>query len=217
MINFACVWTGDRYPVEYVERLRDMIKRHAPGVKHRLLCLTDNSDRVEGVTMIDITSAGLRGWWAKMVLFDPFIRGTVPTIYFDLDTVIVDTLRPLIDLETRFAVCANFTKRSGKINYPCGYGSCVMKLAPGFGGDIWRSFDAQRNIMMNEAGVYGDQYVIERLSPNADLLQDVLPTGYFVGRREFDDEVPEGASIMIFAGKTKPHNTNHPWIKEHWR
>lgn len=215
-ITYACVWIGERYGKQYVENLRNMLMRHSKGYRVRIICLTDRDEKVEGVDMIDVKKYRLEGWWPKMILFDPRVRGRGDCLYFDLDTVVVDRLRPLIELETRFGICANFTRRSGSINHPCGYGSCVMKFGDGFGLDIWDAFADNGVNMMTACGNYGDQMAIERLHPGATLLQDVMPPGFFVGRREFTDRVPERASVMIFAGPEKPHTSKHAWVKEHW-
>lgn len=236
MLTFVCVRMGTKYGIEYVERLRNMITRHCPRYalqaevikgrsvfRPRIVCLTDQPERIEGVQTVNI--GRLEGWWAKMALFNPEFRhgGSVdhgPSIYFDLDTVIVDSLGPLVEqamTHHKFAICANFTRRAGKLNYPCAYGSCVMILPPGFGYDIWNKFHENQEEMIAAAGPFGDQWVIERMIPGAILLQDVMPPGYFVGRREFDVVRPAGAALMIFAGKVKPHNCNIEWITEEWK
>lgn len=228
MLTFVLVRMGNKYPIEYVERLRNGIKRHTPPIlwtsrQAQIICLTDQTEKVEDVRNVNI--GRLEGWWGKMAVFSPEIRhgGSLdhgPSIYLDLDTVIVDSLRPLIDFawEThQFAICANFTRRAGKLNYPCAYGSCVMVLPRNFGSGVFSQFMQHKEEMMEQAGQFGDQWVIERMLPGAILLQDIMPSGFFVGRREFDIVRPEGAALMIFAGKVKPHNCDIQWIKEEWK
>jgi hypothetical protein len=216
MITYACVRVGTKYGVEYVERLRNMIQRHNEH-EWEMICLTDQPEKVEGVRMIAIDGNAHPTWWAKMLLFSPKLRGDNKCIYLDLDTVIIDTLRPLVEFDTPFGICANFTQRAGFLGWPCSYGSCVMSFAPGFGEDIARKYHDHRRSIISQVGRFGDQKAIENLYPNATLLQDVLPVGYFVGRREFSNVRPDGASLLIFAGKERPHNTTHEWIKEEWR
>lgn len=233
MLNFACVRMGTAYSVEYVERLRNMITKHVPryafndvsatGRRPNIICLTDQPEDVEGVQMIRLTPDKLNeGWWAKMLLFNPQLRGDYsrPTIYFDLDTVIVDDLTALVDYaiaSTEFAICANFTKRAGNLNYPCNYGSCVMIFPAGFGAEVYHSYLGYWQHAQEIAGAYGDQFIIEKMLPSARLLQDVMPSGYFVGRRQFDVVRPKDVRLLIFAGKVKPHNTTIEWIKEQWK
>lgn len=216
MLTFACVRVGNRYGIEYVERLRNMIRRHYDG-DFRLLCLTDQPEMVSGVKFVRIDGFNFPKWWGKMLLFDPQVRGDGRCIFFDLDTVIVGDLLPLVMVDTSFGICANFTRRAGHVTWPCSYGSCVMSFGPGFGADIADSFLANRDSIMTHCGRYGDQMAIEALHPGATLLQDVLPAGYFVGRREMTAHRPAGASLLIFAGQEKPHNTRHAWIRNEWR
>lgn len=212
MITVACVRTGDKYGIEYVEKLRDMVARHL-SIPHRFICVTDQPEPLDDVEMIPV-SGELPGWWAKMALFSPDLRGPGRCLYFDLDTVIIDDITPLAEIAAPFATCANFTRAVNQL-YPCRYGSCIMIFADGFGGDTWAAFLANMADII-DGSPYGDQQAIEQLYPDAVLLQDVLPRGYLVGRRAFIDERPEGAAVMIFAGKHKPHNTPYQWLREAW-
>jgi len=217
MITIACVRTGNKYGPEYVERLRNMVRRHYP-FEHEIICLTDQPEEFEGVK--NVPAKGLGGWWAKMGLFHPGIRGDNYTIYFDLDTVICDDITPLIRIEEPFGICANFTRLSGHPTWPCNYGSCVMTFEAGWGYGIWSDFISNRNVWTKGAGKYGDQWVIERLAPKARILQDACPHGFFLGRREISnhpDTKPDAAAVVIFAGNTKPSNCSVKWIKDEWR
>lgn len=214
----ACVRTGTRYPVGYVYKLQAMVKRHMP-MKHEFICLTDRAYQLDnhyGVKAIPINRFELGGWWGKMVLFMEGWRYPDRVLYFDLDTVICGDLSPLMDLPIDFGICANFTRAAGIKNWPCRYGSCVMTFGPEFDGKIWSEFWKDRRAIMARAGHYGDQKAIEELIPNATLLQDVLPHGYFLGYRDLKAEKPPGCSVVVFAGNSKPHNCTEKWIKDEW-
>jgi hypothetical protein len=216
MVAVACVWVGTGYGVEYVQRLRNMVRRHL-RLEHRFICLTDKPEtHIDGVDFVDIRHHKWPGWWSKMALFDPALRGMSNCVYFDLDTVIVGDITPLFDCRD-FAICENFTRAAGHPTYPCSYGSCVMYLPLGFGRRIFQRFEADADALMARHAQYGDQRLIEEYYPFATRLQRVMPRGFFVGRREFSDGVPPDASVMVFAGPVKPHNTAHPWVQEHWR
>lgn len=212
----ACVRTGTRYPFTYVERLRNMVRRHLK-VPHAFVCLTDRPERCEGVTFINRADLGLPGWWLKMALFEKRWREGSHVIFFDLDTVIVGDLAPLAQIaaEPRFAISKNFTRLSGNLSWPCKYASSVLTIGPGFREDVWVQFQAQRH-MMEKFERYGDQRVIEELDPNATLLQDVLPEGYFCGYREITNCAPKRAAVVTFGGSNKPHNCPVPWVQKAW-
>lgn len=217
-VVFLCVNVGDAYSDTYVSKLRNMIDQWYDG-NFRLRCFTDRNRDIKGVECIDISSFGLTKWWPKMLLFNPMIRGGAErSIYFDLDTVIMGDLTPLVKLRTPFGICANFTRAAGHASWPCAYGSCVMTFNRTFGHEVYSDFNARREHWMKRAGSYGDQWVIEQLVPSATLLQDVMPDHYFLGYRDFPEQEPhDDVALAIFAGKHKPHNSNLAWVKKLWK
>lgn len=210
----ACVRIGTRYPVGYVYKLKAMVACYLP-IDHKFVCITDRPLDLPGIEKVPVYD--LMGWWAKLKLFDP-LWGRVGQriLYFDLDTVICGDLSPLAALDVEFGICANFTRAAGNLNWPCRYGSCVMTIGPSFGADVWRNFNVDKNAIMARAGHYGDQKAIEELIPAATLLQEVLPTGFFLGYRDLKASKPPGCSVVVFAGNSKPHNCAEPWIKDAW-
>lgn len=216
MVGFVCVKTGTRYGPEYVYRLKKMLARHAPG--HPFVCLTDDLEslpELQDNEKIDCRSLGLKTWWLKMAIF--MLSSHEPMIYFDLDTVIVGDLSLLIELASHvdFSICENFTRAAGNHLWPCQYGSCVMTLRGDF-QHVWYSFQANRDKLIAEAGVLGDQWVIEKFLPGAVLLQRKLPRGFFLGYRDLTETQPAGSSVVVFAGPRKPHNTKFEWVRTAW-
>jgi len=221
MLTVACVRTGTKYGPEYVDRLRAMVERNLK-VPHRFVCLTDQRDLPQGVERFDVSGFKLPGWWSKMLLFDPDVRGddTGGLIYFDLDTVIVGDITPLAKIESDFAICANFTRANNVKTWPCRYGSCVMTFAPGFGGDVFEAFWWNQASLMRSAGNKGDQYVIEKLIPKATILQMVLPPGFFLHWRQFGEhpsKPPEGCAVAVYAGGRNPKTIGPAWARTAWR
>lgn len=220
MLTVACVDVGVKYPRHYVTRLQQMVAKWL-WVPHRFICLTDDPEPIPNVESVNIGWTQLAGWWAKMALFDPEIRGPGPCLYFDLDTIITGTLAPLADARyyERFGICANFTRAAGNTRWPCRYGSCVMTFPAGWGAGIWQEFRSAPDDYMHD-NPKGDQQLIEHLVPNAVMLQDNLPPGYFVGYRELYRHPlapPPGASIIVYGGREKPHNTPLQWARNAWR
>lgn len=210
----ACVRNGSKYGTEYVYRLKAMVERHLK-VPHWFVCLTDRPDELDGVVTIPIGRHELPGWFAKMALFEPTWRAGKRVLYFDLDTVICGDLGPLYGLDVEFGICANFTKRKG-FKTLSNYGSCVMSIGPDRLGNVWEEFIDDAPRWIDAAGPHGDQWIIETLSPGATLLQDAMPENYFLGYRDLTPVKPPGCSLVIFAGRCKPHNCNEQWIADEW-
>lgn len=222
-LTIACVWTGSKYGPEYVTRLQTMVARHL-AAPHVFLCLTDRGDArallPADVRVIDVSALGLPGWWPKMALFDPEIRGPGRCIYFDLDTVIVGDLLPLLNLPGYFGICKNFARLAGVPNWPCRFGSCVMSFAPDWDSSaIWQAFRLDQTQIMAEC-VRGDQQAIERLLPEKIwLLQNHVPGGFFVNYRDLPDYPkvpPVGAAVVVFGGRHTPANCQINWVRRAW-
>lgn len=214
MITVGCVKVGTKYGPEYVERLDSMLARHCP-IEYRLICLTDDPKSVDVMT-IDVSGYGLTGWWAKMTLFDPKLRGRGPWLYFDLDTVICGDIAPLALWTGEFGICENFTRLAGHPTWPCRYGSCVMAFAQGFGQGVFDRFMADRDALMEKAGKFGDQIVIEWLKPDARILQADMPD-LFKSYRDLDDTGPGKSSVICFGGRHGPNNSEYEWVRNAWR
>jgi hypothetical protein len=210
----ACVRTGGLYPFHYVTKLRNMVARHM-RVPYTFYCLTDQPERCEGVSFIDVSRIGLPGWWAKCILFEPAWRGQSQVIYLDLDTVLIGDISQLADVPGEFAICDNFARLAG-VAYPCKYNSSVMVIGAGRAAFIWHRFEKRIEYYITKHSRYGDQMVIEELYPQAAILQRLMPKGFFFNYRNLTMTKPKDAAVVNFGGSHKPHNCDIPWVKEAW-
>jgi hypothetical protein len=210
----ACVRTGTAYPFEYVIKLRNMVQLHM----HRpfeLVCMTDQPERCDGVTFIDIAEIALPGWWAKLILFAPEWRALHKIVYFDLDTLIINDITPLADVPGEFAILESPVRQAGIASYPCKYNSSVMVIGAGMASFVWTRFDRQRDQLMARHERYGDQKVIEELYPSALFLAPLLPKNFFINYRYLTMHRPQ-ASVVNFGGSHKPANCQIPWVQQQW-
>lgn len=223
--TFLCVWVGTKYGPEYPARLRRMILDHCVWGQHhyQFICVTDRGS-VPGWTAVHVPEPGpkFQGWWAKMLLFDPSVRGGAPdALYFDLDTVICGPL-PSVTASDKFGILRNLTVLAGHKSWPCKFGSAVMHFPSGWGGYI---LDAYENAWesIQASCPKGDQQAIERLINPADwfYLQDRLPPGQIISYRDINPAGPRAgpdwASVVCFGGSHRPDNSSIHWIREVWR
>ena len=95
MYNFACVCYGDKYPVEYVQKLYNMVKRNTT-LSVNFFVFTDHvkmHKMVDGyINIREFPETDLQGWWNKMQLFHPKVDLPGDTLYMDLDVVITDNI-----------------------------------------------------------------------------------------------------------------------------
>lgn len=181
---------------EYVQKLRSMVARHL-SMPHRFVCISDRTH--EGVEVIK-AFGNLRGWWAKTQLFFPgLVSGRC--VFFDLDTVIVDSLDELVQHKGILHLDRWGWER--KV-----YGSGVMVWDGGEHSDIWSSFtDAVPRKFE------GDQDWITSLGG-----WPALPDGICVSYRYHSKQgPPPGASVVAFHGRPKCHEVTTGWVPQAWR
>jgi len=230
MIQVACVRVGTKYGPEYVARLRAGVARHL-SVPYRFVCYTDDpaalarygTSDTQQVRAVDISDLRLPGWWSKMALFDPKLRGRGTTVYLDLDTIVLGDFSALAHEPTWFGTCRNFTqlrqiRERGTPTWPCRYGSCVMVFPEDWGRKVWTEFDAARYDWMRTCQLGGDQLAIERLVPDARILQEQVPEGFFLHYRNFPERTqpPPSARLAIFGGNATPANCQLSWARKAW-
>lgn len=92
-MKFVCVLKdGGDFNIVHVEQLRAAVEKY--GTKDfEFVCLSDLSFDCRGIIKVPL-ELGLPGWWSMIEMFR--IQG--PAIYMDLDTIVIDSLGPLVDL-----------------------------------------------------------------------------------------------------------------------
>lgn len=110
--TILCVRFGNKYGISYVEKLRNMVKRHTT-IPYKLVCLTDDPQPIEGVQLIVQKNAGYaKGWWHKVHMFDSKLPLSGRILYMDLDIVICGNLDKLLQIEGKtFMGIRDFNRR----------------------------------------------------------------------------------------------------------
>lgn len=141
------------------------------------------------------------GWWSKMELFAPSMKGDF--LFMDLDTVIVG---PLDGFErvSKLTILRDFYRDGKKLKE--GLQSSLMFLPESSRQGPWDDFmcNPALSMMMHRYG--GDQKLLEgHYIGHAALWQDVLP-GQVVSWKVncTNGIVPPEASIVCFHGKPRP-------------
>jgi uncharacterized Rossmann fold enzyme len=216
-INFACVNVGPRYPMSYVEILRDSVLRNASTMDHQVAfwAITDRPDELpEGVYPIP-TDPTLPGWWAKVQLFSPQMpwEDGERVVYFDLDVAITGRLEDLVE-------------RKGIIrdwHWPM-FNSSVMCWDAGEHRQIWNGFtrdlidkpapaEIAKLLPSGEVNA-GDQHWITQCAPD----WPTFPTDWTASYRYCQGWPPSGCKVVVFHGKAaKPHEITDGWVPNVWK
>jgi hypothetical protein len=201
-LKVMCVLrSGREYRPAHVVRLRDQVLAHMVDADFR--CLSDIE--VSGVDCLPLKYSW-PGWWAKMELFRPSIKG--PVLFFDLDTSIVGDLSEIAAVD-RLAIMRDVYR-------PSGLQSSMMYLPEAARERIWLEWIERPEHWMRVHAKGGDQAFLERFwVDRATRWQDELPgqvVSYKAHVRESvrkdreigDGSIPEDARVVIFHGKPRP-------------
>lgn len=202
MVTIACVYQPSiDYSDDYVYRLRDSVARHCTA-DYSFVCLTNR--RLKSTETIPLVKSW-PGWWAKLELFRPgLFSGRV--FYLDLDTMIVGDITDLVTKKQDFAVLSDMYHGERM-----GSGIMAWNADLDF-SHLYSDFSRER--IPEYTGVkekWGDQGWIEQnLALPPERLQSQFPgriVSYKVDVRK-QSRVPDGASIVCFHGKPRPHQIN---------
>lgn len=213
-ITFVCLNAGNYCGrgADYVNILADMVRRNMPeGVPWRFACLTDDPTGLdENISVIPLPT-DLKSWWGKLYLFKRglFEDGT-RMVFFDLDTLIVDSLERILDYKGDMAILRDFYQPDrgapGVILWKAGVHSRIW--------DEWEALGRPENPM-------GDLWWIESLDQgeftrSLDRLQDLYPE-MFVSYKASRGYVPKECAVVCFHGLPRPHQIESGWVPGVWK
>ena len=153
MKNVVCIKWGEKFGVEYVNKLYNAVQRNL-SLKHRFICLTDDAEGiVAGVETFDIPRADLKICWNKLALFDRGIHNIEGQILFlDLDVVIV---KPIDDLflfqpESKFVSIKEWVSVDYALPDMTPFNASAMRFDVGAYPFIVEDFYAERGVTLHE-------------------------------------------------------------------
>lgn len=190
-MQVACVLRqGPEFGAEHVARLADSILRHNDV---DIVCLTDTDIHYSGVKEIQLEHSW-PSWWAKLELFK---HCTGPTLYLDLDTVVVGKLP---EIGKRFTMLADVYRQGD-------FGSGVMSWQES-PVHLYDQFKANPNAHIAKYVTrknWGDQgFIRDHLGFIPDVFGDEYKS-YKVWCRK---KVPKGTKVVYFHGKPRPWQVN---------
>ena len=213
------VWWGDKYPLEYLLRLKRSIDRNMT-LPYAFQVITDHS--WFGLEDLHTELAGTRwvgsvdgwpGWWQKVGAFDKDLYDEGERVMLvDLDLVITGRLEGFFCSAHHTSAIANFgvNYRHSKYN-----SSLVVWDAHGPAQAVYDQF-RERGPEDIITGLHGDQCWFWRV-----MLDDVRvwPDGWcqsykYDVRRQ---GLHRNCRAVIFHGKPDPDEVGDPFVKENWR
>jgi hypothetical protein len=226
MYNFVCICYGDKYSVEYVQNLYNMVKRNTT-LPINFIVFTDHvkmHKMIEGdIEVRKFPEYDLEGWWNKLQLFHPDTYLPGVTLYMDLDVVITGNIDCFYSHEAQLDFCGmNDFNPVTKI-----WNSSIMRFKQqDLHGRIWHKFMSNRPEYLRKFA--GDQNLISDFikgTPGCDSFPDSWTQSYKwydrTGTRYAKQDMTythNGESLVtVFHGQPNPHESTQEWIKNAWK
>jgi hypothetical protein len=203
---------------EYVLRLAAGVKRNL-SIPHTFIVLTDSTllktNEEENFVVLPFQN-DWQGWWCKVELFHPDLTLGFPTLYLDLDTVVVGSLDRFFDA-TVFPDGIYFLDDF----YRPGKGETGVMFWRGLETSaLYRTFDYDHRPRMDA------QYLVPRsvsmFGPkvHCDIQKRIHVASYKVDIRDRGYNAPHSeCSLVCFHGQPRPHELGPDfpaWMKENW-
>jgi hypothetical protein len=178
----------------HVEALARQIEKYAPLASFEVL----SDVAVPGILCRKL-KRNWPGWWSKMELFDPELKGDF--LFMDLDTVLVGPLDDVLKVE-KLTTLRDFYRDGKKLKE--GLGGGLMFLPESERQQIWTEFTANPALSMR-MNARGDQHFFEHYWLNrASRWQDVLPGQVVSHKVHCQNGVPPDARVLCFHGNPRP-------------
>ena len=243
-VNVICMKWGTLYGPEYVNRLHSMVRRNL-SLPHRFACFTDDAASIDdGIETFDLPPINVDPDkahlpWRKIGLFNKTLGDLEgPTLFLDLDLVIVDTLDDLFAYPGHFVIIHNWTHpndivgNSSVYRFTVGADSYVLDRFHSESHQHW--IDTYRNSQtflshsVKDISYWPAEWCVsfKRHCLPGGIKWHGMPTNWMV-----PSKVPEGAKIVVFHGHPNPddalcgrwpggfHKRLKPatWIADYWK
>jgi hypothetical protein len=227
-VNVICMKWGRKYGPEYVNTLKRMVARNLER-DHRFICFTDDGEGLEtGIEVLPLPSIRLPNRpeteaWRKLALFQPGLAIAGPTLFLDLDVVILSSLEPFFEQPGSFNIIHNWTHLDRRVG-----NSSVFRFVPGENHEPFQRFDADPESI---ASCYANEQVFlsECIDKSGELnwwpaqwcrsfKKHCLPKGL---NKLFKSSLPpKGCRIVVFHGNPNPPEAASSWRyrgQKRWR
>ena len=232
MNHVVCVKWGNKYVSEYVNVLRNMVKRNCT-LDYEFHCLTDDPNGLDpAVDVIRLPKdPWIKTWWSKLWLFSPEMPLKGNILFFDLDVVVFDNIDTL------------FTHNPGKFNIIRDFNRCrindwktsnssCMRWESGTMNYLWNEFKQNPTQIMQSN--HGDQdWITKRAKQDINWFPDEWIRSYkweMVGYKDTKlltkdgkkyfktpARIEKGNKVAVFHGSPNPMECADQWVIDNWK
>jgi len=214
MINVVCVFTGNRYSIQYVKHLQNTLQRNLT-LPHKFTIFSHYPVDIPNTETIPLPRWNLpdsKAWWYKIYMFNSELEELHDTVlYFDLDIVIQSNINNLIEqvvTQDKLHICQDFHRVWDK-TYE-GSNSSIMLWDRTKFGYVYDDFknnrlEIQNNFKSDQE--YLDDVVIKKAWFDKTLYASFKWEEHYIT-----------TPIIVFHGQPKPHEIkNNKIIEDNWK
>jgi hypothetical protein len=230
-INIVCLKWGNKYSAEYVNKLYSSVIRNTT-IEIKFHCFTDDHTGVNrNIIVHPLPYSNLESWWNKLYLFSNDIDITIreKIFYIDLDTLIVDNIDDLLNVDSdKIVVLEDFLK--GVATSAGDMGSGLMSWTHGQYSEVWEEFIKNPAVAIKKVEPHGDQHWIDLCIKDRHYWQELFPNKVVSFKVHCLNGLPKNAAIVcyhgkpsipesaVFSGKIWKFNiTPQPWVLDYWK
>ena len=202
MNNVVCVWAGDTYSKQYVQRLADFSHKHTT-YPINFICFTDKyREPIDGVEFRHLPYLDVQKlWWYKVYIFSEASGLTGNCLYLDLDMVLLKTLDTLLEYPGDFVILQDFNRVY--LNTYRVSNSSIIKWRHESARYIWDNFVTNIDAITKQ--FRGDQdYITNIVGHNKIWWPRKLACSFKWEWLEYPDCMEP--HILVFHGKPKPED-----------
>ena len=226
--NILCVKHGTKYPAKYVNVLFSMVSRHL-SKPFNFYCVTEDPKELNEHIKIITPPRHLAGWWCKPYVFAQENGVQGPSLFLDLDVVIIQSIDKIFDHRpNQLNIIRDFNRKH--IQSWDRYNSSVFTWNAPDMNSFWEQFN--RDYQNKKMRYPGDQDWMYAEIKGASFFPDTWIQSYkwevkeqkrmtiTAGKKHFDDipsKLPEDCAILVFHGKPNPHELEDKIIVDNWK
>ena len=202
MVNVYTVFVkSDVYTPEWVYKMKNSLEKNST-VPFKFRCMTN--EQLPGIDTVPLASEN--GWWSKMELCRPDIKGVIH--YIDLDTIITGNVDFFLN-ETESLLYKDWIWEDQKE-------SAIFCLDEEKRSKIWEFWS--KDPRSNSFNFFGDGRIYNFcIGKEVGTLQDKHPGKIFTWKKTNMESLEPGCKILSFSGKPKPVDfPDDHWIKKYW-
>jgi hypothetical protein len=237
-VNIICMKWGTKFSPRYVNRLYGMVKRHL-SLPFRFVCFTEDSSGIrpevdiKPLPPMDLPPGKERGWRKLSTFQNPLFDLQGPTLFLDLDIVIIDSIDEFFSLPGQFRIIHDWLRpkriegNSSVYRFEANEHPGVFQHFMDHIDDVKANHRHEQSYLssyMHDAGMLEYWPKEWCISFKRNCLQP-FPMSLWKA-----PEFPQGAKIVVFHGNPNPQHAIDgeikgflrflrptPWVAEHWR